>query len=133
MKTASILTFMVFFTTVAYSSTIAITAEDVGSGRLSIGYDVIEGTDLPAAFSFYIGLSNGATIDDVLFASPLFPLCPGSVQFDGVGGISKYGTPVINNTVEMAIRVLHRDSQGPADLNGDARIDNHDAAILASE
>ncbi len=133
MKTASIIVFLAFFTTVAYTSTIAITAQDVGSGRLSIGYEVIEGTDMPAAFSFYIGLSNGATIDDVLFASPLFPLCPGSVQFDGFGGISKYGTPVINNTVEMGIRVLFRDSQGPADLNYDAYIDNHDAALLASQ
>lgn len=82
-------------------------------------------------------MSNGATIDDVLFASPLFPLCPGSVQFDGAGGISKYGTPVINNTVEMGIRVIPRDAapggHDPADLNWDGRIDNRDAEILASD
>lgn len=48
------------------------------------------------------------------------------------GDIVDYGTPVINNTVEMAIRVLPRQSQGPADLDGDGFIGNWDAAIFAS-
>lgn len=133
MKRAFFVAGIVVLTAVSYGGTIAITAQDVGGGRLSIGYDVIDGVDRPAAFSFYIGLSDGATIEDVLFASPLFPLCPGTVQFDGIGGISKYGTPVINNTVEMGIRVIPRAGFGPADLNWDGFVNNWDATLLAGD
>ncbi len=134
MKRAFFLVGIVVLTAVSYGGTIAITAQDVGGGRLSIGYEVIDGADRPAAFSFYIGLSDGATIEEVLFASPLFPLCPGTVQFDGIGGISNYGTPVINNTVEMGIRVIPRESHGSAgDLNQDGFVTNDDAMFVAAD
>ena len=138
MKRSFFVAALVVLTTISYGGTIEITTQDVGGGRLSVGYNVIEGSDVPAGFSFHIRLSNDAEIESVLFANPLFPLCPKTVVF-GPGGYPIYGDPVVDNDVEMAIRVLDRPADlhlpggDPLDLNGDGLIGDSDAFILLNE
>lgn len=131
------------------AGTIWITAEDVGNSEVLIGYEVVSGSELPVVFGLDISVTGPATIGDVLFSSPDFPIHPGTLAVDPfMGDIADYGTPVApayypgtlgglgtsGITIEMGVEGKPESilwSPWPiSDINRDGWVDNMDLAIF---
>jgi hypothetical protein len=151
MRSISLFTLIAFALTNSANGDVIITAEDVGGGKLRVGYQTT-GEVLPAAFALDIRLSNGATFDNVTPLSECFTFYPGRFRDyinpanpnwedphylpvapvgdpEAMGGLGTSGI-----TIEMAAMLnpyLTGDSD--ADFDGDGVIDLLDSSIFTEQ
>ncbi len=94
---AAFITLIIILTNAFCGADLIITAEDIGNGRLRIGYDATTEAALPAGFNLSIQLSNGALIlteDDVLSTDEHFPLFMDQVYETASGYTLGSGSPL---------------------------------------